>query len=326
MMYRIAAATSLAALFLSAPAVALTPQTTTLVSEVTLSVPSTFDVDGSTALVGIAECERMVTNNSLIGATFGMNVDTTVETGLYDRAAFFDVDRDSSARVDCESGELCRDIDPADVDQQPETIEVEVEFEDFTEFTDPSQCADIDREFFIRLLLRQFPTDEEFELADARVIIDTIRPVAPSVTNVTVTDSRIRVEFDPSTSPDLLRYRVLFSTEPLTEGALPDELEVEGRTFGNPEVESGEVTVDLAAGQTVYVAVAAQDETGNFSPLSNVTEGTALETTDFWEAYKQAGGREEGGCSHTPAAPTPGHLLWLAAAGIALALRRRTLR
>jgi MYXO-CTERM domain-containing protein len=207
-----------------------------------------------------------------------------------------------------------------------QVIEVEVDFEELTLFTSTAACADVDREFFVRAHLREIANDEDLELADARIIVDTVRPIAPTVTDITVTESLIRVEFEPSSSPDLLRYRVIYSTEPLTEGSLPDEISAQGSAFGNEEVVSGEIDVELAPGETVYVALAAQDETGNLSPISAVSEATALETTDFWEAYKQAGGAEEGGCSHAPSVPSGHHLFWLAVAGLAVSLRRRTNR
>ncbi len=315
-------AATLALSLVSTPAFALTPETTTLVSDTTLSVPSTFDVDDTTAYVGIAECERMIANNSLVGATFGTAFDTTLQADLFDRATFFDVARDSSARIDCDSDELCREIDEEDVMQTNEVIEVEVDFVELTQFATEADCADTDREYFIRVQLREVTEDDNLEFADVRVVVDTIRPVAPTVTDVTVTESQIRVEFEPSSSADLKRYRIVYSTEPLTEGALPDELSASGATFGSDSVSAGDIDVELEPGSTVYVAVAAQDETGNLSPLSGVTQATALETTDFWEAYKGAGGAEEGGCSHTPGSPAPNHFFWLAALGAAVLIRK----
>lgn len=314
------AAVALSAL-ISAPAAALTPETTTLVSDVSLSVPSFFEAEETTTYVGIQGCGRMAEQNSLIGVTFGTTVDTTLNTGLYEGVFQFDVERDSTARYDCES-DACAELDPNLVNQTSSTVEVELDFEELTTLTSEADCSNLDREYFVRLQLRANELDDDLELADARIIIDTVRPTAPTLTDVTATESLIRVEFTPPADEDLLRYQVVYSTEPFSEGAIPSEIDAQTRTFGNDEVESGEVSVALEPGQTVYVGIASQDEAGNLSPVSTVTEKSVIETTDFWEAYKQAGGSESGGCSQTPGAPTPTQLVLLLLGGLVFALRR----
>ncbi len=68
-----------------------------------------------------------------------------------------------------------------------------------------------------------------------------------------------------------------------------------------------------------YVTVIAYSQAGNPSiDSAPAVEGTPLPTTDFWQAYKEAGGQEKGGCAGGPAGAVG--LLGVVAF---LALRRR---
>lgn len=76
----------------------------------------------------------------------------------------------------------------------------------------------------------------------------------------------------------------------------------------------------LVNGLTYGVAVIAYTDAETPSDPSNVLTGMPEQTTDFWSAYKAAGGREAGGCSSGVAGPLG--LLVLAGA-LALVRRRK---
>lgn len=73
----------------------------------------------------------------------------------------------------------------------------------------------------------------------------------------------------------------------------------------------------LENGVTYEVTAVAADEAGNRSGESNIIEAIPTETLGFWDAYKKAGGTEEGGCSSAPGVVTT------AAIGFALWVSRR---
>ena len=90
----------------STNASALDPESATLVTDVTLEVPSSFRVDDDeVAFVGIEECQEMVQNSSLVRAVFTTAFNPTTVDGetLFEEADHFFVERDSTARIDCAS-------------------------------------------------------------------------------------------------------------------------------------------------------------------------------------------------------------------------------
>lgn len=79
----------------------------------------------------------------------------------------------------------------------------------------------------------------------------------------------------------------------------------------------------LNNGTEYAVAVAGVDALGNIGPLSNVACGTPKAVTDFFEAYRNAGGSGGGGFCAIAARPAPGAAALLVAAFAARRLRRR---
>jgi hypothetical protein len=77
----------------------------------------------------------------------------------------------------------------------------------------------------------------------------------------------------------------------------------------------------LQNGTQYAVAVAATDAFGNVGPLSDVKCETPAPTTDFWEAYRTAGGGAGGGCATTESAPIG--TLGIIAMVLATVLRRK---
>jgi hypothetical protein len=64
------------------------------------------------------------------------------------------------------------------------------------------------------------------------------------------------------------------------------------------------------------VAVSAVDLVGNASPLSSTACGTPVEVTDFYELYRQAGGKAGGGICSLSRIPNPGSRTFVAALGV----------
>lgn len=90
-------------------------------------------------------------------------------------------------------------------------------------------------------------------------------------------------------------------------------------TFSGSGTSRG-VVRGLVNGQNYRVTLAGRDAAGNYSPASASLEGTPMDVQDFFEAYVEAGGSEEGGFGCSSAG---GGLASLASALAALSLTRR---
>lgn len=98
-------------------------------------------------------------------------------------------------------------------------------------------------------------------------------------------------------------------------------------TFSGSGTSRG-VVRGLVNGQAYRVTLAGRDAAGNYSPASQSLEGTPMDVQDFFEAYIEAGGSEEGGfgCSSAgrrPVSIIAGLTMFLALAGGARSHRRR---
>ena len=288
-------------------AFALEPEEADLVNDVSLEIPATFDIDEEdVAYVGITQCQSMVRNDGEISVTFETAFNPTVDEGVFREADFFSVDRGSTARIDCLTGELCIPVADEDIDQTATAITFDVSFIDLTGIMTEEECIGFDKEYFLRIVVDSAIGSETAANADGKIIVDTIRPSAPSGLVASATENRIEVEFEASADADVDRYFVFWSDSGFDGGAIPDDLELNRKSLG--DTTSGDITAELDPTGSIFVAVAAQDETGNFSALSGAVEVSVIETNDFWEQYKSAGGDETGGCS---TAASPGSLLSL---------------
>lgn len=117
-------------------------------------------------------------------------------------------------------------------------------------------------------------------------------PVAPTLTEAIGVEKGIRVRASATDDASLVRFgaRLLgdaapfnFSTEVAVEGDA-----AEGRIEG------------LENGFSYEVVAVAVDPAGNQSAESGSLEATPTETLGFWDAYKRAGGTEDGGCASAP--------------------------
>ena len=309
------------AMIVSAPALALDAETADLVSGYTIQVPRSFaiDEDDGTVFVGVNECESMLAD-ARISVAFQTTFNPQVERTLFEELDVFAVERDSSARIDCITGELCIPIDQDDYDFTTTGVVVDIAFSEILAAGEITSCEPFDKEFFVRLIVERGAGSDTTENADAKIVVDTTRPASPSNLTAVATENTIKVDFEPSPDSDINRYFVYWSSSPFDGGVDPDSLTLERRPIG--EESSATVSVTLDPTREVYVAIAAEDMAGNLSSLSGVAQATVVETNDFWEQYRQAGGDEDGGCATTTAHPSP----WLLVFGVVLAATRRRRR
>ncbi len=309
---------------LAGDAFALDPEEADLVSSTTVDAPAPYDEDeDGVVYLGIDECERMLRNDAKISVTFETTYNPTQLSDVFDAAYYFEVARNSGARIDCESGDLCTVVDSDDIDYGERSISFEVAFTDLTGLSEEAECTGFDNEYFLRATLYQdtVGTNDTLENADGKIVVDTVRPSAPSGLEAAATENKIEVSFEGVSDDDVSRYTVFWSENGFDGGSVPDTDSLSSAPIGDQT--SGDVTVDLDPGSTVFVGVAARDENGNYSVLSGAVEVSVVETNDFWESYKGAGGSEEGGCS-TAAGPTN---LWpLLLLGFVVVGRRRRRR
>ena len=122
--------------------------------------------------------------------------------------------------------------------------------------------------------------------------VDLLRPATPSLTELIGGDSRIEVLFEDSDNEteEGLMYDVFWSTSSIAESPGSD-VSSGATSLTNYEIDDETIT----NGVTYYVRVSATDSADNSSPLSDEMSVEPVPTTDFWEAYKAAGGTDPGG-------------------------------
>ncbi len=150
--------------------------------------------------------------------------------------------------------------------------------------------------------------------ATGKITLDTQLPPAPVLASVSPGDSALIVSYSPGTpgtsAPATSDHYVAQATG-------PDGVAHSSNSTTNS---SGTRIGGLVNGVTYDVVVFAYNVAGNQSAASNTMSGTPEPVTDFWQAYKDAGGREKGGCGAGPAGEPSAILALLASL---LARRRR---
>lgn len=148
--------------------------------------------------------------------------------------------------------------------------------------------------------------------ATGTITLDTQLPPAPTLGGVAPGDSALIVSYTPGTpttsAPAANHHYQAQATGP--DGVA--HLSTTTTSTGGTRIDG------LSNGVAYDVVVFAYSKAGNQSAASNVMSGTPEPVADFWQTYKGAGGREQGGCGAGPA----GALAPLLAL-LALALRRR---
>lgn len=122
--------------------------------------------------------------------------------------------------------------------------------------------------------------------------LDLRRPSAPELLEVIGGDGRIEVLFESrdSETEEGLSYEVYWSTESIND---PPSSSVSSLSTSSTSVDIDDETI--VNGLTYYVRVAASDAADNTSDMSDELSVEPVPTTDFWEAYKAAGGTDPGG-------------------------------
>jgi hypothetical protein len=150
--------------------------------------------------------------------------------------------------------------------------------------------------------------------ASARLRLQVTAPPPPASVAVTPGESALHVSWSAGTATDAApasskTYRVLATAGGVTKQS--SETSDTSIRFAGLEI-----------GTTYDVQVVSYSEAGNASEPSELVAGTPVNVTDYWEAYKQAGGTESGGCSHGPGGVAAlASVLWTA-----VVLRRRARR
>ncbi len=322
-------------MLLASSAYALDPEESTFIATTNLEFPqSVVDNEGGDPLsrfLGIRGCRQNIEDNVKISVTFnaasGISFTEDVDGERRLEEVFIYGVESGSDMVNCPGAEC------TEIQEEPNSDRLTVGtssarvFLDFTEFvglSDPDECADFQREYFVRLVMRPNNGDESV-LHEARLVLDTERPPSVTLSDVIATESNLELSWElPDDTSDIKSYTLYYSTEAFNGGVLASSvsgLQVGGSQGSN---DGGRTrmssTVSLDPGQTVWVTAASRDQTTNESILPEPLNTNVVETTDFWEYYRQNGGSETGGCSATDADATP--LAILVVLGL-VALRRR---
>ncbi|MCY1045266.1 MYXO-CTERM sorting domain-containing protein [Corallococcus sp. bb12-1] len=155
-----------------------------------------------------------------------------------------------------------------------------------------------------------------------QVNYDPEPPSAPSIGDIIARDSALSVQVDNAEADSLVIVELNALTTAGTDDAGTGEV-TEGPTLSFRKASSeGNVVADgLINGVTYRVRAKVQDEAGNVSEPSAALEGTPVKSNGLFDAYKNANGQEEGGCSSTGGGLAGGAVL--AALGLWLSSRRK---
>ena len=302
---------------------ARSPATTSNITEVRTALDPEYphpERARATRYVGINECETLLASEDRVfSVTFQAASGISLESDETFRGIYrYRLEAGEEQSVRCEEAERCVRISQEDYQYTgSQEVKVDVPFRELSGMSSPADCEEeLLRNLYVQIQVRPLSTvgtTTEWSTAEGRVLFDLIRPEPPELVDAFATPFSVRVEYERSQSGDVRRHFVVVSSEPFEEGALPGE---EGLTVRPLEGigETGQATgLDLEQGTQVWVAVAARDEVGNYSMVSNAQEVTVTATRDFWDLYREAGGAEEGGygCSAAGAPGPPMSLLVL---------------
>lgn len=312
------------------------PQSSPIVSSVnvTISPVHEIDTDYPTVYAGIADCSALVSANPAFDVLFEALV-SMQNPDYFGGVYHYNFARGEERAIACRTsdGSLHEDcageISSGDYTLIGGEVDVDVSFETLTEITNADVCdqGELDRSYYVQLRLRRQAATgvgfTEWSYAEARLVLDLVRPETPVLHDALVTENSIYVEFEASPSEDVRRHYVVYSSSPFEAGS--DARDLNRRALSSSATEDGRVTVSLEAGSTVHVGVAARDRAGNFSTTSDSISVTVMETNTFWDYYVGAGGSDEGGygCQVMPAmSPLGAVLSWLLIVAAWLGIRR----
>jgi uncharacterized protein (TIGR03382 family) len=156
--------------------------------------------------------------------------------------------------------------------------------------------------------------------AASPVTIETTHPAAPTITSVTPGDSALNVSWDANSGTSTgaaqsYAYELTAVMVGTTTAVSDPSTHVSSRFTATNARFSGLVNTVIYS-----VTAVALSRADNASDPSNAVTGMPQHVNDFWDVYKNDGGRDDGGCAGGPAGTLA---LGLAAAALALARRRK---
>ncbi len=129
-------------------------------------------------------------------------------------------------------------------------------------------------------------------LASGTLTLDLLRPAPPAVNAPTAGESALTVSWSTGSASDAGTAGTATSYDvEVTAAADPSDKHTTSVT-GSLSARVG----GLANGTLYDVVVYARTAGGNRSDASQAVQGTPVQVTDFWRGYKDAGGRDKGGC------------------------------
>ena len=320
-----ALALCLSLMTLSPVAMALNPETTPRIESsrfLNLSnIANLRNPEDTTAYMGLDQCQIAARDNSPIRIEFTTTFDiegTMNSSGLgLDALYVFENNRGSTGRIDCTLAGMCNPLSNENYTVMGRTVTTDtgLTFADLTGIRSAGECNSKDQEYFVRISITE---DTRLVNADLRLIVDTVAPGEPDSFTAILTENRASVTWEDAEVADVEDYVVVFSTQPIPAGStLAGARELPGFAQGTVRrgsTNTGQVSVSLPPGQDVWVGFLARDQARNTSKIiTNPDALTVLDTTDFWEQYRRAGGAEDGGhCQSSPRSPSPSPLLLLA--------------
>ncbi|MCB9638438.1 MAG: hypothetical protein H6727_05960 [Myxococcales bacterium] len=133
-------------------------------------------------------------------------------------------------------------------------------------------------------------TSKEEPSNTLNVRFDLTPPPAPDMPQIVAGDSKLDIKFDKTDEENYYQFDVYFSEKPFS--AISDSGVFKHNS--SPITASTYSLTSLSNSKTYYIASVAYDKAGNASDISPVASAQPTPLTDFFEAYKQAGGKDTG--------------------------------
>ena len=122
------------------------------------------------------------------------------------------------------------------------------------------------------------------------VRFDLTPPPPPTAPSLIVGDSKLEIKFDKLDEENYNRFDVYFS-----EKSFSSTTDAEVFKHNSSPITSATYALsNLSNNKTYYIGIVAYDKAGNASTLSPVASAQPTPLTDFFEAYKQSGGKDNG--------------------------------
>ncbi|MFT7581629.1 MAG: hypothetical protein ACI9MR_003307 [Myxococcota bacterium] len=233
--------------------------------------------------INIADCEAYAGGR----ATFTVRINPVPDSYQYAVAyappgkTCTTTDTNPDTTGDCEVVDAMKELDSS-------TIEFDINFDTLIGNACDSGLED-DATVYI-IIDNQALSDVQVE--QIQIDIDLLAPSAPVVESATGGDGRVEIDWsDDINDSDETSYIVYYDEVDFTADALET---VSSRS----DVDTTSLSLEsdsLENGVPVFIRIVAEDKAENRSGLSDVLMATPIETTDFWEAYQNSGGPDEGG-------------------------------